>query len=250
MWLFSMAVGFVVLLSAALAHAYYVLLDGPWLRVEDVRISGLKHLERKQILNTLGVAKNTSILDIKLGVLAGRLEGLAWLKSSVVRYDPPNHLVVEVVEREPVAVVQAEENFLMDSEGKLFARTTPEENGGLLVITGFTGMKLQEGGYLPPEPRDDLKDLLSALAKAKRWLPTEGISHCQWHGATGLTLFAAPRSVPILLGSDHLDEKLNRLQHIFTALGERQWMDLVTRIDLDYANRAYIEGQFSAPKGT
>jgi hypothetical protein len=52
------------------------------------------------------------------------------------------------------------------------------------------------------------------------------------------------------LGWDDFKEKLSHLQRIFGVLEERQLWNSVVAIDLDYENRAYIEGLFPFSKGT
>ena len=245
---FALVLG-VVLLSGALAHSYYALLEAPWLRIEEVQVTGLKHVERKEVLDTLGIPRHANALNLKMAQLAPRLQALPWVRSAVVRLDLPGRLVVEIVEREPMAVVAAENLYLLDREGKLFARTTIEQSPEHLVVSGFSGMGLKEGSMFPAEPFEGLKRLMSSLEKSRGWLaPDRKFLECRWQGDDGFVLIAAQKSVPIRLGSKEFDQKLDRLHRIFQMLGDRQWLEMVTGIDLDFANRAYVEGNFPHPK--
>ncbi|MGV8073924.1 MAG: cell division protein FtsQ/DivIB [Syntrophobacteraceae bacterium] len=239
----------VLALSAALAHSYHALLKAPWLRVEEIQITGIKHMQRSDILNALEVPRNTGVLNLKLSDLAKRLETLPWLRTSVIRLDLPGRIVVEATEREPLAVVCADDFLLLDSEGKLFTRTTIEQNRGFLLVTGFSGSGLKEGDLFPSEPFEVLKRLLGSLRNAQNWLPLQQISECRWIKDEGFVLYTAQRAIPIELGLDDFDVKLQRLQRVFGVLAERQWLDLVTRIDLDYSNHVYVGGNFPTPKG-
>jgi cell division septal protein FtsQ len=209
---------------------------------------GLKHVEKEQVLNTLGVPRYANALTLKMAQLAPRLQSLPWVKSAVVRLDLPGRLVVEITEREVMAVVSAENDYLMDREGKLFSRTTREQSSDHLVVSGFSGKGLREGSMLPAEPFEALKKLLKSLEKAKGWLPLSQIAECRWQGDEGFILVAAHGNVPIRLGTDDLDQKLDRLHRIFQMLGDRQWLDMVTGIDLDYAHRAFVQGHFPHSK--
>lgn len=236
-------------LSAALGHSYHALLDAPWLRVDEIEVSGIKHMERNDILNALGVAHNASVLNLKMSELAKRLEKLPWLRSSIVRLDLPGRIVVEVTEREPLAVVYSDDFYLVDAEGKIFTRTTIGQNRGYLLVTGFSGSHLKEGDIFPQEPFEVLERLLASLKSAQNWLPLHQISECRWIKDEGFVLYTSQRAIPIELGWDDFDVKLHRLQRVFGVLAERQWLDLVTRIDLDYSDRAYVGGRFPTPKG-
>ncbi len=247
---FAFLISFVVCMSAALAHAYYALLEAPWLRVEDLQITGLKHAERKHILDALRVPRYANLLTLKTAELSRRLESIPWLESSVVRIEPPGRIVVEVQEREPLAIIQADDLLLVDRKGILFSRTAREKHPDLLFVTGFQAMELQVGTTLPDEPLEELKEMCTALAKFKDWLPTSLISECRWLGEAGFTLYTPQRTIAIQMGSEDFEEKLVRLKGIFAMLRENQWLDSVTRIDLDYPNRAYVERHFPPQKDT
>jgi len=238
-----------VLLSAGLSHSYYALLDAPWLRADEIDISGLKHLDRDEVIEALGVPKNTGLLNLRVSQLALRIEALPQVESVVVRLDLPRRIVVEIVEREPVAILKAEEHFLLDRNGRLFASATPGKYPGLHLLTGFSGLGLTQGDVLPAETLESLAELLPALEKAKGWLSSLHLSECRWHSG-GVVLYGTSGSLPIQLGTKNFDEKLERLQGVFKMLKDRRWLDGVTRIDMDYSNRAYIEGHFPVLKGS
>ncbi len=125
------------MLSAALAHSYHALLNAPWFRVEEVTIIGLKHLKEDEILNALMIPPEASLLNLKSAQLAKRLEALPWLESSAVQFALPNRIVVELTEREPLAVIHAEDFYLIDTDGKLVSRASAEQKQGFLWFRGF-----------------------------------------------------------------------------------------------------------------
>ncbi len=236
-------------LSAALGNAYHALIEAPWLRVNDIEITGAKRIERKDVLNALGVPRNASVLNLKMSELAKRLEEYPWVRSAVIRLDLPGRLVVEITEREPLAIVYADDFFLMDTEGKLFAKTVIEEKTGLLLLTGFSDSHLKENDRLPPEALEAFHHLSTALKNAQKWLPAHQISECRWIEDEGFVLYTTQKAIPIELGLDNYEAKLQRLQRVFGLLAERQWLELTTKIDLDYVDRVYIGGRFPTPKG-
>jgi cell division septal protein FtsQ len=240
----------IVGLSGALAHAYHALLSAPWLGVKEIRISGLHHLERKEILNALGVPKGANILSLKVAGLPDRLEKLPWISSSVVRLDPPGKIHVEIVERKPLALVHANDYFLLDTEGRLFVKVGLEDMPTDVLSVELQGMNFKPGDSMPSRQFDELKGITSAFDKVKQWLPLTAISQCSWDPDRGLIFQTMGGQLTIQLGSENFDLKLDRLRHILAVLQERQWSGFATRIDLDYPNRAYVEGSFPGFKGT
>lgn len=235
--------------SSVLAHAYHALLDGPWFRLEEVQISGLKNVDRKVVLNALGIPRHAGLLTVKVTERARALESIPWFRSTNVRVDYPDKIVVEVTEREPVAVVFADDFFLMDSEGKLFAETSVAAHSTLPLVTGFSGMGLKHGDQLPQEVMESVRQLIAALSGSQSWFPSNQISECRWHNEEGFILYTMLKAVPIELGWGDYEQKLARLQKVLSQLSQRRLLEMVTRIDLDYPNRAFITGEFPGPKG-
>jgi cell division protein FtsQ len=247
---FVLSLVVVVLYSSALAHSYFALIDAPWFRVNEVAIIGLKHIKEDEILKTLMIPPDSSLLSLKSSQLAKRLESLPWVESSVVQLSLPNRVVVEIAEREPLAVIHSEDFFLIDNDGKLVSRASSEQRQGFLLVEGFSGLSLKEGSALPQEMLKGLKTLLSALGQSRSWLPMNSILQCRWNAETGFTLYTARNSIYVQLGWDNFNRKLNHLQRILRILEEQGLWNSVIGIDLDYEDRAFIEGLFPFSKGT
>lgn len=244
------ALASIILLSAVLAHAYFALLDAPWLRVEEVEIVGLERVSREEILNAMEVTRETSVLNLNLSQLTRRLESLPWLRSALVRIETSGRLVVEVEEREPLAMVAVGKHFLvMDCEGRLVAHSTPEQHPEMMVIWGISDSPLEVGDGLQPDALEAVKRLLAAVGNSKGWFPMKEISRFTWNPETGFVIQMGEKPISVQLGPDDLEEKFRRLHRILEVLTERRWLGAVTRIDLDYGHRAYVEGQFPSFKG-
>ncbi len=239
----------VLLFSAALAHSYRAILDLPWLGVEEIETVGLKRLQRNELLRQAGLAQPTSILRVRTAVVAKRLEAHPWVHAALVRIDPPRRVVLEVEEREPMALVHKQGFFLVDTQGRLFLEVKPEYYQQLPLFTGFADTHLGLGAVLPEDTLKILRSLIAALEKFKDWLPLTDLSEIRWQDGDGVTLYTTRGAIPIHLGSDCLVEKLKRLQTVQKVISERRWWDTVQSIDLDYPRQAYIKGIPTHPKG-
>jgi cell division septal protein FtsQ len=237
-----------ILLGAGLSRLYHTLLDVPWLKVEEIEISGIKKLDRFTVLNTIGIKRGECILNLRMGPVAERLKSLPLVKSASVRLDIPGRIVAELAEREPVAALQCgNSRLLMDDQGLLFARATPEGNLTIPIVTGVCGTGLKEGSTVPSRDVGRIQELAAALEKSRNWLSSATVRECQWN-ANGFTLVLGERGVPVDIGKDQYSGKLAKLRRVIKTLEEKQWTELVTRIDLDYPDKAYLNGQFSIPK--
>ncbi|MHC1729758.1 MAG: cell division protein FtsQ/DivIB [Syntrophobacteraceae bacterium] len=237
-----------LLLSVGLSRLYYMLLDVPWLKVEEIEITGLKKLGRGEVLNTMGVNKGECILNLRMRTIADRLTQLPTIKAAAVRMDSPSRIVAEITEREQIATVKCGDSFLLlDNDGMLFAQTSLEGERTIPLITGLCGPNLKEGGSLSARSLEQIKALLAALDDSRNWLSTASVQECRWK-PNGFTLVLGERGVPVDIGKENFARKLVKLKKVIRTLNERQWTELVTRIDLDYPGKAYLDGQFPVSK--
>ncbi len=239
---------FVMFLGAGLVRLYHLLLDSPWLRLAEIEISGLKQLDRNEILNTMGLERGECTLNIRTGSVAERLRKIPTLKDASVRLEAHHRLVVEIVEREPVAVLRCGDNDMkMDVDGVLFSRAEGDENRSVPLITGICDPNLKLGDHISKRSQARIMELMSAIDHSGSWLSGTAINECNWN-ENGFTLVLGERAVPIDIGTEGFEQKLTKLRKVITTLNDRQWTEMVDRIDLDYPGKAYLQGRFPVPK--
>jgi cell division protein FtsQ len=130
-------VSWAVLVSVPLAFAGYRL--GPFLAnsslfrldpAKDVQIDGNHFVPREEIVNALGIPPVESPRDIEANIFQFsldekrlRVESIPWIRSAVLNRVYPHRLVVQVVERTPVAFANIGGRIeLVDSEGTLLEK--------------------------------------------------------------------------------------------------------------------------------
>lgn len=93
---------------------------------QDVQIQGSQYVSREEVLNALGLsltgrsARGVNVFRLSLERERRQLESLAWVKSATLERAYPHRLVVQIVERTPVAFVNvAGQVKLVDSDGVL-----------------------------------------------------------------------------------------------------------------------------------
>jgi hypothetical protein len=133
----------------------------------------------------------------------------------------------------------------MDSKGLLFAKADPGQKNLFPLITGLCGADVKTGDWVGADSLQHITELLAAVDECK-WLSISAIDECRWT-RDGFTILLGKRAIPVHFGKVDFDSKLAKLKNVLNTLNDRGWTDLVTRIDLDYPDRAYLEGQFPAP---
>lgn len=105
--------------------------------VGEVLVSGRKETDRAALLNAVGLVRGTPILDFSVADTRARVEALPWVRSASVRRALPDTVIVDVVERRPLALWQEKGAFkLIDHDGAVIADPNVGRFGDLLVVVG------------------------------------------------------------------------------------------------------------------
>jgi cell division protein FtsQ len=105
--------------------------------VRDVFVVGRASTPKDTLLAALAVKRGTPILDIDLVEARARIQALPWVREASVRRLLPNTVVVEIVERKPLALWQHRKQFaLIDDEGAVILRDDVGPFSHLMVVVG------------------------------------------------------------------------------------------------------------------
>lgn len=105
--------------------------------VHDVFVVGRTETPKKTLLDALAVARGAPILAVDLEAARQRVQALPWVKQASVRRVLPDKLVVEIVERRPLALWQHDKKFaLIDDEGQVILRDDVGPFSELMVVVG------------------------------------------------------------------------------------------------------------------
>lgn len=138
------ALGAVTVLVLAAVGA----LRSPFLDVDRVAVTGADHTTAAAVVEASGVRRGDALVDVDTGMVSRRVSELPWVRSARVERQWPGTVAVEVLERVPVAVVEAEGGgvLLVDGEGRVLAREA-QAPPGLVLLDGVTA-DLQPGEHL------------------------------------------------------------------------------------------------------
>jgi len=228
----------VVLVVVIVYQAHAVVSRTTFLRLERIEVSSLKRLTREEVIAQAGVKPGDVMLGLRLRRIGELLAKNPWVEKVKVRRYFPHTLAIEVVEREPVAVVNMGFLYYLDQRGEVFKPLTVGDLLDYPVITGFTEEDLSRD---PAGSRVALLgavELMGVLSKSAVFR-LEDISEIHYDKGFGFTLFTAQGGVPVRLGNDAHGEKLARLARIYGDL--RAQMPNLQYIDLDYNDKIIVK---------
>ena len=111
------------------------------LRVARVDVRGERFLSEGEVRELLGPAVGENILGLDIESLQGRLLSSPWVADATVKRALPDTLAVEIHERVPLALAEADRLYLMDGQGTLIDIYGPRTAGfDLPIVRGLAGI--------------------------------------------------------------------------------------------------------------
>ncbi len=118
--LFGLQIGATLVVSVlGLWAAYSKLMASERLKVGHVDVRGSHFLSEGEIRELMGPAVGENILGLDLEALKSRLRASPWVADATVRRTLPDTIEVQIRERVPLALAEADGLYLMDAEGTL-----------------------------------------------------------------------------------------------------------------------------------
>jgi len=195
--------------------------------LREIQFAGLTHATEAELTARSGLALGDNLFRVDLARAARGMETHPWVASARLERRLPGSVLASIAEHRPAAVVQLGALYLLDEEGKVFKRASPDDGLDLPLITG-----LSRDGWQAQQLR-----LFGALHLLDTWKAAHfgmaALSQVRLDESGGFTLFAHQGDAlqEIRLGSNDLSLKLRRLAQVRAALARRG--EQAARIDLD-----------------
>jgi cell division protein FtsQ len=202
-------------------HQVYVrLLEDSFFRMREVEIKGYLKIPKKTILSLAAIEGMPNLFTLPLQEIARRVEAHPWVDYVRVRKIFPDRVLIHIEERKPMAILQLEEPFYIDSQGVIFARVGDRDEYNFPFLTGLSRETFDK------DPAGANHMVMKALeflriADREKISPADGISEVRMEKAAGIQCFTQNEGVEVRMGWDHFGEKLRRLSLIWSDLRKR-----------------------------
>src|SRR4030065_924276 len=129
---------FISALSCSFIYVYSYLLSSPYFEIKETSVRGLKELTEKDILTLAQIKPAQNLLAVNTGAIKSRVSENPWVRNIYVGRELPNRLVLELQERDPLALLKKVDNiYLVDTEGTVFKKLSKNDEVDLPILTGF-----------------------------------------------------------------------------------------------------------------
>jgi hypothetical protein len=132
----------------------------------------------------------------------------------------PNKILIQIEERKPIAIIQLEELYYIDTKGEIFSPVGDRDEYNYPYLTGLTRQVLEKN---PGEAKRLITKALELLRIVDREkIPPLGeISEIHMEKIFGIQCFTKAEGVEVKLGWEDFGEKLKRLSLIWSDLRKR-----------------------------
>jgi len=204
-----------------IGHQLYVhLLEDPFFQVKEIEVKGCRKMEESTILSLIKMEGMPNLFTVSLKEVAKRLETHPWIEEVKARKVFPNKILIQIEERKPIAILQLEEPYYIDTKGVIFSPVGERDELNYPFLTGLTKKGLERE---PIVAKDLIMKALEFLriAEKERISPLEEISEIHMEKIFGINCFTRAEGVEVRMGWDHFGEKLRRLSLIWSDLQKR-----------------------------
>lgn len=229
----------VAVLCFLFVYAYSYLLSTHYFEIKEISIRGLKELTEQDILTQASLTPRQNLLSVNIEALEKRISSNPWVKNIYVGRELPDRLILEVKERNPVAMVkQSSELYLMDNEGFIFKKLGKNDEVDLPILTGIDGKEQDKSKLLL-----STLNLLKNMSASNRYSYLGAISEVNVDDIFGISLLT-DNGLYLKLGKDNYEKKLNQLSTVMADMEKRGlrkgyiFVDIcdITKITIQYKN--------------
>jgi cell division septal protein FtsQ len=179
-----------------------------------------------------------NLFTVSLSKVTKRLESHPWIDHIRVRKVFPNKILIQVEERRPIAILQLEELYYVDTQGVIFSPVGERDEYNYPFLTGLTRQILEKD---PVEAKRLIMKALELLriADQEKVSPLEEISEIHMEKIFGIQCFTKNEGVEVRMGWEQFGEKLKRLSLIWSDLRNRGFS--ATSIDCSDLKRMVVK---------
>jgi cell division protein FtsQ len=230
-------------ISLGLVLLYYQLLTCSVFCIKDINnieVTGTQRFSRGQILEMAHLDAHTNLIALKPALVEQALMAHPWIAKAELERHWPNHIVLRLTERTPLALVQLEDLYYIDKGGSLFKPSSSADPHDFPVITGLHRDNFPAGQSSPSTLVSQTLELLALLHENSGPLKNKYVAEINVDPERGFTLYLSGLKTAFFLGATDLPEKINNLTKVWPFLAQRGYLARTGRINLDHPQRLLL----------
>ena len=189
----------------------------------ELSISGEYFLAKSEYNEIIGSIDVKSIKDFDIEDLSERLELNPFVRAVRVSKHYPSAIKIEIVEREPIAIINNKVQLMIDDNAIVLPNNTTIENSLIPVLSGFNpATDLYPLGQITYSIK--VKEAIEILAYIKNNYSDfyDEISELTINKDDEYEIILSEEPTRVILGKNNISKKIKILKNFDKALGQRQ----------------------------
>jgi cell division septal protein FtsQ len=224
-------------IGAGAKAAWSWMIHSPRFAVKEIIVHTGPRVTEQEVRMLADLNEGDNILGFSLSDIVAGVEIHPWVKSASVMRQFPDRVVIDVLEREPVAVVSLGSLYYLGQDGEIFKKLLPGEEFDYPVVTGITLRDVVDADT-DKDPLLSLAVDILKVADNARVMGVDSISEINLHPTYGATLIRVSDGMIIRVGFGDLEDKWFRLERTLVELGKET--EKVAELDLNYESRVTV----------
>ncbi len=199
-------------------EGYRRVLKLSYFHVTGIRVDGNLQVATDEVIASLGLAPDASLLEQDLAQLSRKAMRNPWIKEASVMRRLPGWLTIYVVERTPEAVFIAGRRYLLSADGVILRALEDDELPSLPVLRAAVSRKVVEGEHIVSS------DIAQGLSVWRQFQVANAVPQEKAHeivmGKDGSYAVNLGASMPVIrLRPEDMQEQLRHLGAALAASG-------------------------------
>ncbi len=236
-------IGVSAFLGMMMMYSYNFILCSDYFRLEETTVKGAYRLSGDEVIRLSGVTESTNMLTANLHSMVSGIQAHPWVKEVRMTRVLPGGLVIEIEEREPLALIRHEQNlYLMDQEGIIFKNLDQNDRVDLPVMTGFS-----DGGSLDQDLVRGAMEIMEYLDSRSGYPEIRHVSEIRADQVHGFSLCTLDHRLYVLGFGDY-ETKFRRLRNVLFDLTTKNANLSPLLVDLADPGRVVVrQGAMTGP---
>jgi len=231
-----------IVCTAILAGGSVVVVDlvvnSDHFKIQTISVQGNERLSDQDVITLSDIRQGVSTFDLDLESIGEKIAESDWIHSARIMRKLPQEIVVDITEREACFIINLEYLYYVDCDGEIFKVL---RGGDTLDYPLVTGMDRQQLLETPEESQQRLRQIAQMLIglQPRKVFNATDVSQIDINPKEGFVLYSDPFGVPIHVGNENFEEKIDRLERIYTDIKKR--LPVLEYIDLNVPDKVIVK---------
>ncbi len=202
--------------------------------IKDIEIIGNKNAPRVELLSLFKIDTTQSLFEIDLKAIADKIKTHPFVHEAKVSRKLPNNIVVQIIEKQPLALVNGGKLALVDQHGDFLPELKMFDTVDFPIISNIA----------PVEPNNrKLMLVLNFLyaIKDQDFSLYSQISEISFSDKIGIYFYLIEGSTHVIVGNEGFVEKAVKLTQVMKMINQTTQFSQVKYFDLRFKNQVIVK---------